>query len=320
VGAASGLAVVLAGCGYVGEPLPPLANIPARVIDLAAVQRGSRIIVQFSVPSLTTETKPIPGPIKLDLRAGTAEHFEEFAWSVNAQRIPEGEVQNGIARYEIPSGQWTGKAVILGARVEAANRKSGAWSNFVTVPVVPAPETPADVKAVATGQGLRLTWAAAGSQFRVLRKAEGGTDFALVATVEKPEWTDAEIEYGKQYTYLVQTVVKVEENRVAESELSAEQSIKPIDTFPPAAPGGLHATVGPASIELSWDPNTEADLVGYRVYRSAAGGAFEKIADVAAVPSYSDKAIKKDTAYRYQVSAVDRAGNESARSALADAQ
>ena len=32
-------ALLTTGCGYTGDPLPPLANIPARVLDLAAVQR-----------------------------------------------------------------------------------------------------------------------------------------------------------------------------------------------------------------------------------------------------------------------------------------
>lgn len=320
MGAAVGFAVVLAGCGYIGEPLPPLANIPARITDLAAIQRGGRIIAQFSVPLLTTENRPIPGPVTLDLRAGPAEHFEEFSWSVNAKQIPAAPVDNGIARYEIPAAEWTGKSVILGVRVQSANGKPGAWSNLATVPVVAAPPTPAGVKAVATAQGVKVTWEAHGSQFRVFRKPEGVADFALATAVDKPEWTDTEIEYGKQYTYLVQTVVSLGDNKVAESDLSREIAIKPIDTFEPAAPAGLHATAAANSIELSWDPNTEPDLAAYRIYRSTAGGAFEKLADLPPVPAYSDKAIKQDTAYRYQVTAVDRAGNESQRSAIAEAQ
>jgi hypothetical protein len=312
--------VVLAGCGYVGEPLPPLANVPERITDLAAIQRGDRIIAQFRVPLLTTEGKPIPGPVKLDLRAGTASHFEEVSWSADARRIPAGAIANGIARYEFSAGEWTGKPVILGVRAEAGNGKPGAWSNFATLPVVAAPPTPAEVKAVATAEGVRLTWRAEGSEFRVFRKPEAATDFALAATANKPEWTDPEIEYGKQYTYLVQSVVELGDKKLAESDLSSEVTIKPIDTFPPATPAGLQATTGPASIELSWDPNTEPDLAGYRVYRSAGGGAFEKVVDLLPVPAYSDKAIQKETAYRYQVSAVDRAGNESPRCPVVDAR
>ena len=310
----------MAGCGYVGEPLPPSLNIPARITDLAAIQRGGRIIAQFSVPELTTENKPIPGPVKLDLRAGTAEHFEELSWSMDAKRIAPAPAANGIARYEIPAAEWIGKPVILGVRAEAGNRKSGAWSNFVTVSVIAAPATPADVTPAATADGIKITWRGQGTQFRVFRKPEGSKEFALAATVEKPEWTDAEIEYGKQYTYMVQAVTSAGEGKVAESELSEEKIIKPVDTFPPATPAGLNATVGPASIELSWDPNTEPDLAGYRIYRAAGGSGFEKLADVPPVPAYSDKAIQKDVAYRYAVSAIDRAGNESQRSPVAEAK
>ena len=60
-----------AGCGYIGEPLPPLANVPARVTDLAAMQRGSRIVVSFTVPRLTTEGMPLKAPA-LELRIGAS--------------------------------------------------------------------------------------------------------------------------------------------------------------------------------------------------------------------------------------------------------
>jgi hypothetical protein len=310
----------MTGCGYVGEPLPPSLNIPARITDLAALQRGSRIIAQFSVPTLTTETKAIPEPVKLDLRVGPAEHFEEFSWSVNAKRIAAPPTDGGMARYEIPAAEWIGKPVILGVRAVAGNGKSGAWSNFVTVSVIAAPATPTEVTPSATAEGVKVTWRGQGTQFRVFRMPEGSTEFELAATVEKPEWVDPAIEYGKQYTYMVQAVTGAGEGKVAESELSEEKAIKPVDTFPPATPSGLNATAGPASIELSWDPNTEPDLAGYRVYRATGGGAFEKLVDVPPVPAYSDKAIQKDTAYRYAVSAVDRAGNESQRSAVAEAK
>jgi fibronectin type 3 domain-containing protein len=179
---------------------------------------------------------------------------------------------------------------------------------------------PADVNTVATAEGVKVTWRGQGTQFRVFRKPEGAADFALAATVEKNEWVDPEIEYGKQYVYLVQTVATVGEGKIAESDLSAESTLTPKDTFPPAAPAGLHATIGPASIELSWDPNPEPDLAAYRVYRAVAAGAFEKLADLSPVPAYSDKAIQKDVAYRYAVTAVDRAGNESQRSTIAEAR
>src|SRR5664279_1957317 len=110
--AAAGL--LLAGCGYVGDPLPPLANIPPKVSDLAALQRGDRIIVQFTVPTRTTEGHPIPPPVHMDLRAGPAEPFNEVQWAAAARQIPPSAATNGIARYEVPAAGWTGKDVIFG--------------------------------------------------------------------------------------------------------------------------------------------------------------------------------------------------------------
>jgi hypothetical protein len=196
--------------------------------------------------------------------------------------------------------------------VVGGNGKAAAWSNFAAVQLVAPPEKPAEVTPVATSGGVKLTWRAQGQQFRVFRKVEGAPDFTLAATVERPEFTDAECEFGKRCTYEVQTVVRVDERTLAESDLSGEVSIRPEDKFPPAIPAGLHATPSPGSVELSWDPNTEPDLAGYRVYR-ASGGDFEKVADVATIPSYSDKKVERGKTYKYVVTAVDRSGNESPR-------
>jgi hypothetical protein len=310
-------ALLLAGCGYVGEPLPPLANIPPKVSDLVALQRGGHIIVQFTVPAKTTEGHPIHPPLRLDLRAGTADHFEEAQWAAAARRISPGEMANGVARYEIPAADWTGKEVIFGVRVAAGNGKQSGWSNFVVVPVVPPPDKPGGVAPSVTPQGVWLTWQARGTDFRVLRKTDEGA-YSVVANVQTPEWTDAATEFGKRYTYLVQTIAKLDNRKEAESELSDEAAIVPRDIFPPAVPKGLQGSAAPNSIELNWERNTEEDLSGYRVYRAEGSGALEKIADVAAVPSYSDRKVEHGKSYRYAISAVDQAGNESARGAPID--
>jgi hypothetical protein len=307
-------ALLLAGCGYVGDPLPPLANIPSRVSDLAAMQRGGRIIVQFTVPAGTTEGHPIPPPLHLDLRAGTADQFEENQWAAGARQIPPGAMASGVARYEIPAADWTGKEVIFGVRAVAGNGKQSGWSNFVVVRVVTAPEKPGNIVPATMPQGVRLTWQARGTDFRVFRKTDDG-GYAPVANVQTPEWTDTATEFGKRYTYVVQSIVKLDNRKEAESELSDEASIIPRDIFPPAAPKGVQASSAPNSIELNWARNGEDDLNGYRVYRAEGNGALEKIADVSVVPSYSDRRVEHGKTYRYAIAAVDQAGNESPRSA-----
>jgi hypothetical protein len=303
-----------AGCGYIGEPLPPLANVPAKVADLAAVQRGSHIIAQFTIPDLTTEGKIIKEPVTLDLRIGTGDDpWDAGKWAGQAKSIPPGPEKAGLAHYEIPAAEWAGKEPVLAVRVIGANGKDGGWSNLVVLPVVPAPERPAAVMAVATAEGVRLTWRANGPTFRVFRKTAEAKEFALAATVQQPQWTDPAAEYGKPYTYEVQTIVALGNNKEAQSDLSEEVSITPVDTFPPAVPSGVTASTAANSIELVWERNTEPDLAGYRVYRSVAGGPFEKIADVSQIPSYSDRSVEHGKTYRYAISSADQAGNESAR-------
>jgi hypothetical protein len=312
-------ALLTAGCGYTGDPLPPLANIPARVIDLAASERGGLITVQFTVPQRTTEGVAIKTPLKLDLRIGTAEPpFNQETWAAGATEVPAGPVDNGVARYEIPVAAWTGKEAILAVRVLSARGKTVGWSNFVNLPVVVPPEKPAEVHAEATADGVRLTWRARGDSFRIYRRT-GSDRFAPAATVPQPPWTDSGAEFGKHYAYQIQTIVKLPNDVEAESDPSEEAGITPEDRFPPAVPAGLNAAAAPNSIELSWEADTEQDLAGYRVYRSTGTGPFEKLGDPVSIPSYSDHTVEHGKAYHYAVTAFDKSSNESPRSAPVEA-
>ena len=74
---------------------------------------------------------------------------------------------------------------------------------------------------------------------------------------------------------------------------------------------------GPA-IDLSWQPNTEADLAGYVVYCCEGDGGVAKWFSPAAPvvePAFHDPQVQPGHTYRYAVSAVDSGGHESARSA-----
>ena len=311
------------GCGSIGDPLPPLANIPGHITDLAAVQRGSNLIVQFTVPTLTTERMPIKAPLKLDLRVGTStgDSFNSDRWAELAKSIPETPVGKGNARYEIPAAEWAGRQVTIGVRAIGANGKDSGWSNFANLHVVAAPQKPVVVVAENVPEGVRLSWqpGSGPGEFRIFRRTADEKSFSLLATIAQPPWIDPQTEYGKRYTYIVQRVVKTGDTQQAESETSDETALTPEDKFPPAAPTGLRAAPALQSIELSWDRNAEADLNAYRVYRAEGTGDFAKLADVGLIPAYSDRAIESGKPYRYLVTAIDKAGNESSRSAPVEA-
>src|ERR1035441_6446053 len=169
---AAALLLLSAGCGYVGAPLTPLANVPAKVTDLAAVQRGAVIVVHFTVPPRTTEARPIDKPLKLDLRIGsTPEPFNPAQWLDHAKQLSGIRVAQGIATIGIPIAEWTGKQAILGVRVVGANGKSAGWSNYQAIRVVPAPQVPASLKLDSRAEGAAssgLSWLAAGSSESLL--------------------------------------------------------------------------------------------------------------------------------------------------------
>jgi len=307
------LALVLAavfgcGCGYVGEPLPPLLNVPQRVNDLAAYQIGSKIILQFSVPRLTTEGAVIKRPVRLEARGGSAPAgaFDADAWASEATDLGQPVVEEGHARYEIAAAPWAGKDIVFAVQVYGAHGRAAGWSNIVVLPVVHPLAVPTGIEGTSVAEGVRLTWKGTATSYRIFRRLEGEKTFSPAADVDKPEWVDTATEYGKPYHYEIQAFQKTGEKTEALSEISPEYSITPKDTFPPAVPAGLTVVPSTASVELVWDRNTESDLAGYRVYRDS-----KMIADIGETPSYSDHAIQSGKVYHYSVSSVDQSGNES---------
>ena len=299
------LLLLLTGCGYIGEPLPPLMHIPARVSDLAAVQRGTNLIVQFALPVVTTEGTLIKQAVQLDLR-------------ISGKAVVGEVVENGRVRYQVPASEWMGKEVQIAVKVIGSNGRDAGMSNIVAVTVVPPPEQPLDLRAVSDPQGAHLAWRAAGNAFVIFRRGPEEKDFSLAGNSDKPEWTDATAQFGKTYRYVVQSIAKAGKGQV-ESDLSNEFEITPVDTFPPAAPTGLTAVPSTASVELVWERSTEAAIAGYRIYRALGSGQFERLADNQELPTFSDHKIESGKVYRYAVSAVKLNGLESKLSAPVEA-
>jgi hypothetical protein len=134
---------------------------------------------------------------------------------------------------------------------------------------------------------------------------------------------DRDAVLDREWKYTAERVVRVDIDKHA-LEIAGSRSeaitIDAKDVFPPAVPAGLEAVVDAQAkaIDLSWGPDTEADLAGYVVYRRdvTAGTALERISGKTLVvpPSFSDATVVVGHRYAYAVSAVDADGNESARS------
>ncbi|HLE70281.1 MAG TPA: Ig-like domain-containing protein, partial [Vicinamibacteria bacterium] len=107
---------------------------------------------------------------------------------------------------------------------------------------------------------------------------------------------------------------------LAAKDLAGNESTVPrsftLDSAPPAAPQGLQTTVRDRDdVRLSWTPNGESDLAGYRVFRDGVLLTAEPIR----LPEHFDP-DRPEGHFRYTVVAVDRAGLESEPSAPAEAR
>jgi hypothetical protein len=153
---------------------------------------------------------------------------------------------------------------------------------------------------------------------------------------------DRTAEIGATYRYTGQRVRSVAvggQTLELRSAPSAAATVVVRDVFPPEAPAGLVAAPGftgeadaqKPAIDLSWDPNPEPRVAGYRVYRRDAdhpseqrplagdpgeGGAWTRLdAELVREASYRDGTVVAGRSYAYRVTAVSDAGNESAPSA-----
>ncbi|MCC6369344.1 MAG: hypothetical protein IT165_37955 [Bryobacterales bacterium] len=310
--------VLLAGCGYVGDPRPPALNIPKRIEDLNAIQHGASLRLTFTLPKMTTEDLLIREQGELDVRVGVpgGGEFNVDAWAPAARRVPASAAsasQDGGMVVEAPVGDFAGKEVFAAVRTANPKGRWSGWSNVLAVQVVKPLEVPANVSAEAVAEGVRLSWKGDGqTSYRVYRQGEDDKTFAQIGQAQGSSFIDKTAQFGKSYRYRVQAVQKVGE-REAESDLSATKEIKPVDTFAPAVPAGLTVLSGVSSVELAWERNLDKDLRGYQVYRATGDGPMERIASLVESPAYSDKTVEAGKTYHYAVSAVDQAGNESAR-------
>lgn len=291
-------AALLAGCGYVGEVQPPALNIPVRVTDLTAVQRGSNLIVTFTLPSTTTEGIALKKPGNPEVQIGS-------------KVLPVQADKPGPVTAEFPATDWIDQQPTVKVRVPNSKGRFSVWSNEVMVSVIRPLGVPASFQAEPAPKGVKLSWQEPdprpGEQFRIQRK-----DSKLIATATGSPYVDTDAKPGQEYEYRVQAFVAT-----AESEWSPYIKITPKDVFPPEVPAGLTALAGISTVELSWDPSTAEDLKVYRVYRSEENGEFKQVADVE-TPAYSDKQVQAGKLYRYAISSIDQTGNESAKSAPAE--
>jgi hypothetical protein len=241
-----------------------------------------------------------------------------------------------------------GKIAIYAVRTRLSQKRASANSNIVSLRIFPVPARVSSIEARVTEPAIELSWAAvnrtsagdpltAPVQYNIYR-AELDTDLMdlanrdvsqlnlngklqSLASQAEQSYSDKSFEFGKTYAYIVRCVIN-RDSVVLESADSKPIVLTPRDTFPPAAPQAISAAVlagetdNSLVVDLSWSINVEPDFVGYRVYRSEQPDTKGQLlsTELLPTPAYRDTSVQPARRYWYVVTAVDRAGNESAPS------
>jgi hypothetical protein len=241
-----------------------------------------------------------------------------------------------------------GNVLVYTVRTRLSQKRASANSNIVSLRVFSVPAPVATIEARVTETAINLSWSAvdrtsagdplpsapAYNIYRVelddadaaLAKSDAtqlNLDARLTLLASQPEtaYSDKSFQFGKVYAYVVRSVSTLDGGTL-ESADSGPAIVAPRDIFPPAVPQALVAAVLPGEapgslvVDLSWSINVESDFAGYRVYRSDRENSRGQLltAELLLTPAYRDTSVQSTRHYWYTVTAVDRAGNESAPS------
>lgn len=340
-----------------GAPQPPSLNLPDRVTDLSAVRAGGEVKLTWTMPTKNTDKLLLKGNVAV--RVCRDQSSAQGCSAIATLELAPGA---GAAFTDtLPQALTTGPPRLLTYFVELDNRKgrSAGLSNAASVLAGEAPAAVAGLSAEMSRDGVLLHWtpappgsmpAAIRLERRLMTPPAPKPKQGLLAPPPEPleqnllvragpgesaaadgSALDTGIRFGETYEYRAQRIARVTvQGQTLElaGPLSAPVRIHAVNIFPPAVPRGLAAVamsaengVGP-SIDLSWRPDTEANLAGYIVYRREPGAAnpWQRISPAQPVvgPGYHDADVEPGHTYQYAVSAIGQDGLESARSVPAE--
>lgn len=311
------------GCGSVGEPRPPLLNIPERAQDLTARQTPEGIVLEWTWPRMTTE-----GVLLNDLARFEVYGFEVAPGSpvpdaglFERESRPLAAMQGGElepygpgerVRYVLDAAPLMGKHVTLGVRAENGRGRSIGFSDLVLIEVVAPPSQPGRPTLTHTRDAIVVEWPAVErADSYIVERNTGQGSFETIGESSSTGFRDSNYQIGETYAYRVRASKGASPNE-ATGPPSEASSITPRDVFAPERPVGLRNVATETAVELSWEQNREPDVAGYRVRRWQEGSEPALLHDeLLSAPSYSDQEVVGGQEYLYAVTAVDQEGNES---------
>jgi hypothetical protein len=106
-------------------------------------------------------------------------------------------------------------------------------------------------------------------------------------------------------------MVEVKNSATTDHWLSAPDSGYSVDNLAPATPAVFQGSYQAGAVHLSWKPNQETDLAGYRLYRGSSPAFVPDPGNRIAAPTDTGYVGQPGAPYYYKLSAIDIHGNES---------
>ncbi len=322
-------------CGRKTPPLVPDSPRPAMIKDIKITTRDRTAFLSWPIPVRNVEDRALaPADIRqfYVYRAEVKREKKKFRHKVYAEidmaDPSPAELRNNRVFWIDRHLKYS---QVYSYRIRAISARGGTSPQSDEVRTMPLMSlaVPRGLAAEASDSSIQLSWDPISTRidgshyegfigYHIYRR-DGKNHFEELPLNNEPlrqnSFEDIAVSNDRTYFYIVRSV----DNPTPpwkESLDSEEVSATPRDTTPPGKPVGLTVVPGVGRAFLTWNENGERDIVGYNVYRSTKSGRkYEKLTDKPlSLTTFSDESAKQGAVYSYVVTAVDRAGNESARS------
>ncbi|MBD3228496.1 MAG: hypothetical protein GF329_09935, partial [Candidatus Lokiarchaeota archaeon] len=199
--------------------------------------------------------------------------------------------------------------------VPNAGDNSSSSSGIPADSEAPSTITGVAVTNVGTGNTLNITWSPSGAsdivKYKIYRANESDGIYENIINITHPTsyYTNIGLEDGQTYYYKISGLDEVPNEGIN----STIKSGIPTDTIPPSKVLGVNISIiyTGNTLNITWDANTELDLLHYRIYRSTISG-FTPTQDnwIANTSNlyYLDSTLTDGTTYYYKITAIDDGG------------
>ena len=328
------------GCGKRGVPLPPEERVQQRA-ELTGFQRGNQMILSWRMPARNAPTGSVQNISRVEvyrlaepLSAPLTMSEEEFAArSVVIASLPVTDADFGLKTMQYRDTlEFAGQPVRLRYSIRFVNSSGqrAAFSNFFLIePAARVASAPSSLSATVGQDAIILAWTPPvqnvdGSTpanvlgYNVYRSLSARETAKLLnqAPVNQTTFADRTFEFTKEYFYFVRAVSAGTGGEPVESLESPIVAVRPLDTFAPGAPASITIAATPTTISLFWPPNPEADVAGYRIYRTTDAAKpkteWDQLTrDIQTANTFIDTRVETGKTYYYYISAADKFGNVS---------